>query len=289
MFGADLEQESIDDGTFDEERDQDGYFLELQTAFNDLLFVTAGARYDDNEDFGSYTSYRVSGAYLMPVSAGELKLKATVGTGFRAPSLYEIAYNQGPFAFPPASDEDLQEEESQGYDLGLAWSGDNGLYLEATWFDQTVENEIFFDLLGFSGYLQGDGKAESSGIELAGRWSPVTVLTLTANYTWNDTETEDNSARAFRPEHLANVGIVWLALDEALQLGLNVRLSRDAENTDGTPLDDYELLDINASFEFLPGLEVFGRVENLLDEDYEEVPTYNTAGRAAYAGLRYRF
>jgi vitamin B12 transporter len=60
-------------------------------------------------------------------------------------------------------------------------------------------------------------------------------------------------------------------------------------NTDGTPLENYEVLDISASFELLSGLSVYGRVENLLDEDYEEVPTYNTAGRAAYAGLRYRF
>ena len=54
-------------------------------------------------------------------------------------------------------------------------------------------------------------------------------------------------------------------------------------------MDDYEVLDINASFEVLPGLDIYGRVENLLDEDYEEIPTYNTSGRAAYAGVRYSF
>lgn len=289
IYGVDLEQESIDDGSFDEERDQDGYYLELQGGFSNQLFLTAGLRYDDNEDFGSYNSYRLSGAYLMPVEYGELKLKATLGTGFRAPSLYEIAYNRGPFAFPPASGTTLMEEESQGYDLGLAWSGANGLYLEATWFDQRVENEIFFDLIGFSGYLQGDGEAESSGVELAGNWTPISRLSLTANYTWNETEAEDGSPRAFRPEHLANLGLVWLPMDERLQLGLHLRLSREAETTDGTPLDDYEVLDLNASFTVLPGLALYGRVENLLDEDYEEVPTYNTAGRAAYAGVRYRF
>ncbi len=289
VYGADLEQESIDDGTFDEERDQDGYYLELQSGFNDTVFITAGARYDDNEDFGSYTSYRLSGAYLLPLAGGELKLKGTVGTGFRAPSLYEIAYNGGAFAFPPASDTELSEEESEGYDLGVAWSGPDSLYLEATWFDQRVQDEIFFDLVGFSGYLQGSGEAKSSGVELAAAWQPLAQLSLSANYTWNDTEASDGSPRAFRPEHLANVGLVWLPLEERLQLGLNVRVSRDAENTDGSPLDDYELVDFNASFEIVRGLELYGRVENLLDEDYEEVPTYNTAGQAVYAGLRYRF
>ena len=289
VYGVDLEKESIDDGTFDEERDQDGYYLELQGGFSDALFVTAGARYDDNEDFGSYTSFRLSGAYLLPMADGELKFKGTVGTGFRAPSLYEIAYNGGAFAFPPASGTSLAEEESEGYDLGVAWSGTGGLYLEATWFDQRVKDEIFFDLAGFSGYLQGDGEAESSGVELAAAWPASTQLSLSANYTWNDTDASDGAPRVFRPEHLANIGLAWLPLGERLQFGANLRISRDAVNTDGTPLDDYEVLDVSASFKLLSGFSVYGRVENLLDEDYQEVPTYNTAGRAAYAGLRYRF
>ncbi|WP_279247016.1 hypothetical protein [Candidatus Litorirhabdus singularis] len=39
----------------------------------------------------------------------------------------------------------------------------------------------------------------------------------------------------------------------------------------------------------IKGLQVCGRVENLLDEDYEEVPTYNTTGTAGYAGVRWSF
>ena len=58
---------------------------------------------------------------------------------------------------------------------------------------------------------------------------------------------------------------------------------------DGTELDDYELVDINASYLIGRGMEVYARVENVLDEDYEEIPTYNTSGAAAYAGLRYSF
>ncbi|MEP1593195.1 MAG: TonB-dependent receptor, partial [Halieaceae bacterium] len=97
------------------------------------------------------------------------------------------------------------------------------------------------------------------------------------------------SARAFRPEQLANVGVNWLPLAGNLTLGLNMRISRDAEDVDGTSLDDYEVMDLNASVTILQGLEIYGRVENLLDEDYQEIPTYNTSERAAYAGIRYSF
>ena len=289
VYGIDLETESIDDGTFDRERDQDGYYLEYQGGFSDRFFLTAGARYDDNEDFGTHTSHRLSGAYLFGLNGGELKLKGAYGTGFRAPSLYEIAYNGGAFAYPPASETVLTEETSHGYDIGLSWHGDSGLLLEAVYFDQSIEDEIYFDLIDYSGYLQGSGETNSTGVELIGQITFIESLTLGANYTYNDTEDSTGEVRVRRPKHLANVSLNWQGLDNRLVLGLNVRGSYDAEDIDGTAMDDYEVVDINASFEILDGLQVYGRVENLFDEDYEEIPTYNTSGAAAYAGLRYAF
>ncbi len=289
VYGVDLETETIDDGTFDEERDQDGYYLEYQGSFGDQLFITAGARYDDNDDFGTHTSYRLSGAWLSALGDGELKLKGSYGTGFRAPSLYEISYNAGDFAFPPASQTELDAEESAGFEVGIAWTAPGGLYLEANYFDQTIDDEIFFDLAGFSGYLQSSGETESTGIEIIGSWPLLETVSLSGNYTYNDTETEAGSARAFRPEHLANLGVNWRPWEGRITLGLNARLSRDAEGSDGVPLDDYELLDLNASFTVIDSLEIYGRVENLLDEEYEEIPTYNTSERAAYAGIRFSF
>jgi vitamin B12 transporter len=57
----------------------------------------------------------------------------------------------------------------------------------------------------------------------------------------------------------------------------------------GAELDDYELLNLTASYRLLQSLEIYARVENLTDEDYQEVPTFNTSGRAGYAGLRFTF
>ena len=289
VYGVDLQSESMDDGSFDTDTDQDGYYLEYQGGFNDRFFITTGARYDDNDDFGTHTTYRVSGAYLIDMSGGELKLKGTYGTGFRAPSLYEIAYNGGPFAYPPAQGTQLAEEESAGFDLGLSWSTAAGLYLEAVYFDQTVNDEIYFDLVDFSGYLQSNGDTQSNGVELVAQAPLRDTLWLTSNYTYNETETNSGANRIFRPKHLANLGLNWKPLADRLVLGLYVRMSRDAEGLEGESLDNYEVVDFTASYNLVGGLDVYGRVENLLDEDYEEVPTYNTSGAAAYAGLRYSF
>ena len=288
VYGVELRTESIDDGTFDRERDQDSVFAEYQGGFGNRLFLTVGARYDDNEDFGSRDTYRVSAAYLAPMAGGELKLRGAWGTGFRAPSLYEIAYNSS-FGFPPASGVGLDAERSEGFDLALGWYGDNGVFLEAVYFDQTVEDEIFFDLLSFSGYLQDDGSADSRGVELVGEFAFGDSVSLTGNYTYNDTETASGDNRLRRPRHLANLALDWRLLGEALVLSAHVRAVADAEGFGGLPLDDYEVIDLSATYRFEGGLSIYGRVENLFDEDYEDVPTYNTAGASAFAGLRYSF
>lgn len=289
VYGVDLERQSIDDGASDETRDQNGYYLEYQGGFGDRVFVTAGTRYDDNDDFGTHSSYRVSGAYLIPLNDGELKLKSAYGTGFRAPSLYEISYNSGSFAYPPASNTTLKEEQSEGYDLGLSWLASSGVYLEAVYFDQKVEDEIYFDQADYSGYLQRSGDTDSSGVELVAQWPVTQNLSLNTNYTFNDTKTSTGSRRPYRPEHLANLGLNWQLLNDDLALGAAWRSSRGAQDIDGSQLDDYQVLELTANYQLTPGLQVYGRLENALDEDYQEVPTYNTSSAAAYAGVRYAF
>ena len=157
IYGADHETESIDDGSTDRDRDQLGFFAEYQGRIMELLSLSAGVRHDDNDDFGQFTSYRLSGAYVTTVAGGDFKLKASYGTGFRAPSLFEISYNTGPFAFPPATSAPLSEETSAGFDIGFTWATDDGTYVELNWFDQEVDDLISFDMVGFSGYIQDRG------------------------------------------------------------------------------------------------------------------------------------
>lgn len=288
VYGVEFMNESYDADTPDDDRDQDSYYAEYQGRFNDRFFVTAGARYDDNDDFGSHTSYRASGAYLIPVSGGEMKLRATYGTGFRAPSLSEVATNFSEWTAPPAFGYELSEEKSEGYDLAISWTDAGGAYLELVYFDQQITDEIVYDFNSF-GYLQVDGDTESTGVELVGELPLFESIFLSANYTYTDSQDVDGNQRARRPEHMANLGINWSGFADRLVLGLNARLSHDAVDIDGTNLDDYEVLDINASFLIGRGFSVYGRVENVTDEDYEEVPNYNTSGAAGYIGLRYTF
>ncbi len=289
VYGADLKKASMEDGGSTFERDQTGIYTEYQGNFDENLYITAGVRYDDNDDFGDFTSYRFSSAYLLATTSATVKLKTSFGTGFRAPSLFEIRYNNGPFGLPPASVESLKDEESQGFDLGIEYFAGNGLHLELVYFDQRVKDEIFFDLAHFSGYLQGNGKTESTGVELIADAPLAKNWHFNGNYTYNDTENSSGGDRIQRPKHLLNIGILYAGESGRFIANLYIRGSYEAIDSDGSDLDDYQVVNLSASFNITDTLEIYGRIENLLDEDYQEVPTYNTSGIAGYAGLRYSF
>lgn len=274
-------------------RDNDGYYLEVLSDFSENFFITAGIRHDDNDDFGTYNSHRVSVAYLVDLSnSGVLKFKGSLGTGFRAPSPFEISYNAGPFAFPPAAAITLAQEESEGYEFGVEYVLGNRVHLEAVYFDQDVEDAIFFDLAGFSGYLQDVGTSTSKGVEITADLQLSDSLRLTSNYTYNDTERPDGLQRRRRPEGLMNIGLAYVAMAGRLNINGFYRISRDAtDEIFGSPvdLDDFEVLDISASYRFTDNFSIYARLENAFDEDYEEITGFNSPDRAAYLGFKLNF
>ena len=282
VFGGDQEKAS-NNGMG---RDNTGMFLEYLSDFSDAIFLTAGVRHDDNEDFGTNTNYRVSAAYLVDLEEGTLKFKSALGTGFRAPSPFEIAYNAGPFASSPAADIALQQEESEGWEIGVEYFTST-MRLEAVYFDQDVENAIFFDLAAFSGYLQDIGQSNSKGIELSAEVPITDSLRVTGNYTHNETERPDGTQRLRRPENLFNLGFLYTGLDGKLNLNGFYRSQADAIDSGNIAIDDFGVFDLTASYQLTESFQVYGRLENSFDEDYQEIIDYNAAGAAAYIGVSF--
>lgn len=282
VFGADQE-EALNNGRG---RDNTGLFLEYLSDFSDTVFFTAGLRHDDNEDFGTNTNYRISAAYLTEMDKGTLKFKTALGTGFRAPSPFEIAYNSGPFAFAPAAGIALQQEESKGWEIGVEYFTST-MRLEAVYFNQDVENAIFFDLAGFSGYLQDTGQSNSRGIELSAEVPITGALRVTGNYTHNETERPDGTQRLRRPENLFNLGFLYTGLDGKLNLNGFYRSQSDAIDSGNIAIKDFGVFDLTASYQLTENFRLYGRVENTFDKEYQEIIDYNAAGTAAYIGVRF--
>lgn len=266
-----------------DEQYQQSVFGEWQYAHSDQLYVSLGARYDDNDAFGEHVSYRLTSAYTLPLATSQLTWRVSAGTGFRAPSLSEVAYP----SVPPAT-RDLKEETSKGYDVAVAWQHNEGASLEAIYFEQTINDEIFFDLETFSGYLQASGESESKGVELIGALPLTEQLNLNANYMYNDTKNFEGETRALRPRHTASISAnYWL--NSQFVTRLNWQTARDISGVNGQPLEDYKLLDASIYYYPTDHLNIYLKATNLLDEDYEQVRNYNTAGANVALGVKAEF
>lgn len=282
IWGADNEsQKLVSSG---EQREQTGLFAEYQASWHDQFFMTAGVRHDDNETFGSHHSYRLSAAYLLPLNAQELiKLKSSYGTGFRAPSLYEQAYNDGDYAYGDAAGLQLKEETSKGFDIGIDYNN-HSQKMSLVYFNQSIANEIYFDSLAYTGYLQNSLSSNSKGIEFELSQTLFRDITLWSNYTYNHTQTNADEERIRRPKHQANAGVQTALLDDMLTLNVTLKVVRDLVDIGGVRLDDYHLVNFTSRYKFNELIQFTLRAENLFDRHYQDVVGFNTAGRTFYVG-----
>jgi vitamin B12 transporter len=274
----------------------DSIYAQVNVTPIDALSLSAGVRYDDHDTFGSHTTTRASAAWSVTSTT---ILRASYGEGFKAPTLYQLYSLYGNL--------NLDAEEAESWDAGVEQHFfDKKLVVSATYFDRDTTNMIdFVSCFGESspdclarpdGYYDNFQKTNAKGVELAAAAHLTEQLSLTVNYTNMEAE---NTARGTpnyghelprRPKETANAQLsyewpVGLTTTVAVQ---HAGRSFDRINNRDV-LDGYTLFDLRASYAVSDSLEVFGRIENAFDEDYETVKGYGTLGRTFYAGLRQSF
>ena len=260
-----------------------------QLALFEDLFLTAGGRFDDNDRFEDATTYRLTAAYQVEETGS--KLRGSYGTAVKNPTLYDLYGYDATFHPNP----DLEPEKARGWDIGIdqALLGDRVL-LGATYFDQRLDN--FISLTGQT-VVNLPGESRIRGVELTAAVALSEGLDLTASYSLTDGEDPDGNELTRNPRHQAAADLSYRFFEDRATVNLGViRVgARDdvafdaAWNPSIVRLDPYTLVNLAASFEVTGGFEVFGRIENLFDEEYEELFTYGTPGRAGFIGLRARF
>ena len=295
VYGAEYREEEITpDSGSEVDRNQKSIYIEWHSSITDRFNYILGARHDDNEDFGSHTSYRATGNYLaLRNEQGDLSLKTSASTGFRAPSLFEVSFNNSSQATAPALGTTPTEETSQGFDIGAEFRTQNNNVVEITFFYQEIEDELFFDFDPMTfiniGYLQSENTSRSRGVELSGTYHISQNLTFRGNYTYNDATTRDRERRLRRPRNIVNASLDYAFANNRGHANLNYRFSDDVIDRGNVELDEYDLVSINLSYDVTHSVEIYGRVENVFDSEYVEINDFNTAGSSAYVGTRIRF
>lgn len=242
------------------------------------LNLSAGLRVDDHDRFGTHWTFGINGSVEL---AEALRLRASFGEGFKAPTLYQLYGFGGNVALRP--------ESSKAYEAGLDYGVRNGvMHLALTLFRRDSTNLI--DYLWPTGYFN-TGRTRAEGIELETGWELTDTLAVRAAYTHlkaTDRMTGKDLAR--RPRDLLSAGLDWETPLAGLKLGADLRVVGSSFDDRGnfTRLAGYEVVTLRASLPLSEHVELYGRVENLFDEGYQTVANYGTYGRSAYAGLRVR-
>lgn len=264
-----------------------GLYFQDQLRLGGRFFATAGIRIDTHSLSGTAVTYRLAPAWI--VGRTGMKLKATFGTGFKAPSLYQL--HAPPTAWGPIGNRGLEPEESAGWDAGVEQDLAGGrLRLGATWFRNRFRNLITFETV--RGYVNV-GRARTEGVELTTEVLPFDGFACRAAYTRmssKDLGTGFDLPR--RPKDKLSAGLD-VKLAKALDLGLRLNVVGRRGDTDFTSwppapvtLPAYTLLDATISWAAGRGVELFLRVDNVLDRRTEMVYGYGAPGFGAYIGFR---
>lgn len=286
VLGAEHEKDDINQPISASTSIDSGY-AELQSNWDGRFFDTVSARYDANEHFGSKATFRVAPAYL--ISQTGTKLKVSVGSGFKAPTLSEMFQNFPSFGF--FGNPDLKPESSIGYDVGFEQRMSDSLEFGVTYFRNDIKNLITATLTSYVNI----GRAVTQGAESFVAYQPFQTLKLRADYTFTQADDEILDQELLRrPKHKASAMAEWQVATRlsvaasARYVGRWIDGNRDF-SIPRLSAGSYTVADVAIRYDLTPRLALSGRVDNLGGRHYENPVGFLAPGRGAYAGVNATF
>jgi vitamin B12 transporter len=248
------------------------------------LTLTGAVRYDDNSRFGSFTTWRVTGAYVL----GQAKLRASYGTGAKAPGLYQL--------FDPVyGNPDLKPETSHGGDVGVDLAVNAMLSAQLTYFYNHKHNEIGFtyaaSCVSAYGCYQQFGRSKAQGVELGLTLKPLDWLSLAQSFSYVDYRQDPSTAGDqpyVDPGEPRYVGTTSVTVNPVRKASATIRVRYQDRNLTGYygPTSAYAVVDLLGSYRLTDQVELYARVVNLFDKWYQITSGFQTLGTSAYGGIR---
>jgi vitamin B12 transporter len=257
----------------------DSLFLLYQFQPIKNLVVSAGIRNDDNKGFSSKTTRKIAAAYKI---SENISIKSSWGEGFKVPTIFQTTFF---CCGAKSANTNIRPEVSTSYDLGFDFSLKDKFSFSLIYFKQDVNNQINFSF-GLGGYENIDF-VESDGFEISTNSKVSETVNLSINYSYIDS-IDGNGLR------LINIpkdsGELVLTYEPASKISGSMALKYNGSeiSTYGN-LNSWSRVDINLFYKLNNFSEVYFRVENLFDEDYQQVFGYGTPDRSGLAGIKVTF
>jgi vitamin B12 transporter len=289
ILGAEHQRDSITTPISASTSINSGY-VELQSNFFKGFYDTLAIRYDDNDRFGSKVTYRFAPEYL--IADSDTKIKASIGTGFKAPTLTELFQSFPDFNF--FANPNLKPETDLGWDAGF----EQGLFNNSLRFGMTYFRIAIKDLIAENADFTMDtniGRARTDGVESFLAYQPIQSLTVRLDYTF--TQAGDETAHLTllrRPKNKESLVTTWKATD---RLSLSATVLSVSSWVDGNRdfsiprlnASPYTTADLAGSFDLTSNWAVTARVNNLFNRHYQNPNAFDQPTIGAYAGIKAKF
>jgi iron complex outermembrane receptor protein len=310
------------------------FFVNDEILIGDKLVFSAGVRYDhwknhsgdsydDTSGTASTIKYPDKTDEALSPRAGvvyklreDTKLRASFGTGFRAPSLYYL-YRTGAHGgtrFDLANPELEPEKMKWSYDVGFDMKPNENLNLTFTFYQSQFKDFMASKTLDASEVppwytpepgqtvIQkvNVGKVDIHGVEAGLEVSFNSKWSAFVNHTYNVSKIKEYQEKPevvknyldHSPKHTTKLGFIY-DNHELFTLGIYLTnvgsMFYDIENTDSKKLDAYQVVDMKVSRELFDGMDLFVSVDNLTDEKYKEYYTTYNPPCTVMVGAKYSF
>ena len=274
-FGLEKEESSVNA----DKLSIDSYFFLYQFQPIKDLVISAGIRNDDNKGFNSKTTRKISAAYRV---FDNLSIKTSWGEGFKVPTIFQTTFF---CCGAESANTNIRPEESTSYDLGLDLSLKDKFSFSLVYFKKDINDQINFSF-GLGGYENIDF-VESDGFEISVNSQISEEINLYLNYSYIDSIDG-------RGQRLINIpkdsGELALTYNSSFNLSgsLTIKYNGSEISTYGN-LDSWSRADINLFYKLNNFSEVYFRVENLLNKNYQQVFGYGTPDRSGLVGVKVNF
>jgi vitamin B12 transporter len=264
------------------------YFAQDEWTPVEHVYLTAGLRSDDFDTFGRATTGRVTAAWLAKDS--RWKLRGSYGTAFRSPSFLDLYGQSAYYVGNPT----LRPEQARGWDAGADYflAGNRGV-LSATWFDTRFRDLIVYDFGVFPGTTANVQQALTKGVELSGRFALPGAVKVRLAYTYLEADNLTDGTRLLRRPRNSGSADVWHDFGRGFSAGAGLAFAAGRQDVDAATFatinaEDYTVVRVYGAWQVSPRVMLKARIENLLDEKYEEVNGYPQLGFGAFAGVEIR-
>jgi len=306
LVGADLRNQKANIKTTYGDLGEDSLKATLVSGYISVLLKSlggfnaeVGGRFTNHSEFGSNFTYSINPSYLINK---QFKIFANLSSGFRAPTIYNLASEYG--------NKQLKPEKSTSFEGGVQYiNKKNTVNVRLAYFNRAVKDLIVFNSLFVPPYGQygNADKQKDYGLELDATFRPTEQWRITANYAFVDGNIETVSGATSkdtsfynlyrRPEHIVNTTFGYQATKK-LYASIGFRLvgkafdqyfNPNTFSTDLVQLQSYHNLDLHVSYMAHTSVKVFADARNITNQQYAETYGYNSRKFNFIAGVAVNF